>query len=297
MTRSDVDLRPDRASSASADPGGLAREITTLDDGCTIAWKQTGSGRDLLAIHGALVTLEDMWFGPVPALAGDFRVTAVDRPGHGHSARRRLVDASPWRQAAILHDFARRSGLDRPILVGHSFGGAVALAYASLYPEETAGVVALAPICFPELRLEAILFGPRAIPYAGESLARALGATSDKAVLPLLWRAMYLPQQMPEAVEAAFPFALAGRTRQMIAEGEDAAQLLPGLARLAMAYRSCQVPARFIGGTADAVVNNAGQGCNAARLMPNAGFEWLHGMGHMLHHFRPDKVLKAALNL
>ena len=298
MTRSDVDLQLDHPiSPSSADPEGIARDITPLDDGCTMAWKQIGSGRDLLAIHGALVTLEDMWLGPVTALARHFRVTAVDRPGHGHSARRRLVDASPWRQATILHEFARRAGLDRPVLVGHSFGGAVALAYASLYPEDTAGVVAIAPICFPELRLETVLFGPRSVPYAGEALARTLGATSDHALLPLLWRAMYLPQQMPEAVTSTFPFALAGRPVQMIAEGEDATQLTAGLVRLAMAYSSCRVPARFLGGTVDTVVNNATQGLVAARLMPDASFDWLHGMGHMLHHFLPDKVVTAALTL
>ena len=64
-----------------------------------------------------------------------------------------------------------------------------------------------------------------------------------------------------------------------------------------MAYPSCQVPARFLGGTTDAVVNNAGQGNVAARLMPNATFEWLHGMGHMLHHFQQDRIATAALTL
>ena len=298
MTRSDVDLRFDYAiPTSTADQGGMSREITSLDDGRTIAWKQTGGGPDLLAIHGALVTLEDLWLGPVPALAEHFRVTAVDRPGHGHSARHRFVDASPWRQAAILRDFAQKIGLKRPILVGHSFGGAVALAYASLYPEDIAGLVLIAPICLPEMRLEMVLFGPRAVPHTGEPLARVLGATTDKAMLPLLWRAMYLPQQMPAAVEAEFPFALVARPDRMVVEGEDATHLMPGLLRLAMAYPSCKVPARFLAGTADTVVNNATQGLIAASLMPNAAFKWFNGMGHMLHHSRADDVVTATLSL
>ena len=298
MTRTDADVRLDDAAFARpAETVGIDRRIASVADDCSVAWQQTGSGRDVLAIHGALMTLEDMWFGPVPALAQHFRVTAVDRPGHGHSTRRRHVDASPWRQATILHDFAQSIGLDRPILVGHSFGGAVALAYASLYPAETAGVVALAPICFPEVRLETVLFGPRAAPVTGEALTRGLGATSDKAMLPLLWRAMYLPQQMPRTIETGFPFALARGTRQMVAEGEDATQLIPALVRLALTYASCSVPTRFLGGTIDAVVNNATQGQMASRLMPNATFEWLPGLGHMLHHFQQERVVQAALSI
>ena len=102
---------------------------------------------------------------------------------------------------------------------------------------------------------------------------------------------------MPSNVAEAFPFALAGSTRQLIAEGEDSVQLLPSLFRLAAAYPSCKVPTRFLAGTADIVVNNATQGQIAARLMPDASFEWLSGMGHMLHHFKQDEVVAAALSL
>src|SRR4051812_41208959 len=71
--------------------------------------------------------------------------------------------------------------------------GAVALALGMSRPEEIAGILALAPICFPELRLEQVLFGPRAVPVAGDALAHSAGAAVDSALLPLLWRVMFLP--------------------------------------------------------------------------------------------------------
>ncbi len=104
-----------------------------------LAYVEAGVGDPVLLIHGAMTNLDDMLTGPFDDLAAEHRVIAVDRPGHGESTRRRLADASPWRQAEIIHDAAAELGVERPIVVGHSFGGAVALAYAMRFPRETAG--------------------------------------------------------------------------------------------------------------------------------------------------------------
>ena len=272
----------------------VARRTVALPGGRTIAYAEAGAGPDLVLIHGTLMTLEDMWLGPMPALARDHRCIALDRPGHGLSVRRRLRDASPWRQAALIHEALQALGVARPILVGHSFGGTVALCHALRYPEATAGVIALAPLCFPELRLEQVLFGPRAVPGLGDGLAEALSVGADPAVLPLAWRAIFLPQTMPDAFGTGFPFALATGPARMIAEGEDAASIMPALTRAALAYPTMRVPVRILGGTADLVVNNAIHGLTAAALMPGARYAWVPGAGHMLHHFFHDAVGAAV---
>lgn len=281
----------------SPSPGPLERRFARGADGHAVAYVEAGSGPDLVLVHGMLMTLEDMRLGPMDALGRHFRVIAVDRPGHGASGRVRLTDASPWRQAAILRGALRAIGVDRPILVGHSFGGALALCYAMQFPDAVEAVVALAPICFPEPRLEHLLFGPRALPGAGELLAGALGATTDAGLMPLLWRAMFLPQAMPPRVAAEFPFAWARRPEGMIANGEDAAALWTSLTRSAMSYAACRVPVRILGGGADIVVNNLLHGQGAAALMPKATFELLPGLGHMLHHGAIDAVVAAARGL
>ena len=272
----------------------VRRKVVDLPEGRSIAYAETGAGPDLVAIHGTLMTLEDMWLGPVPALAEHFRVVAVDRPGHGDSARLRGTDASPWRQAELIHEAVCSTGLRRPVILGHSYGGAVALAYGMLHPEAVSGVVALAPVCFPELRLEQILFGPRAAPLAGPLLSDAFGASTDPALLPLLWNAMFLPQTMPRAFAEAFPFGFAGRPGQIVAEAEDALSLWAALSRSAAAYATCRVPVRILAGVADIVVNPMLHGALAASLIPGARFTPLPGVGHMLHHVRGDAVVEAA---
>lgn len=271
-----------------------ARAFHGLADGGRVAYVEGGAGPPVLLIHGALTNLDDMLAGPFEILAREHRVIAFDRPGHGESTRTRMADASPWRQAEILHQAALALGVRRPVVVGHSFGGAVALAYAMQFPDETAGVVALAPIVWPEPRLEMALFGPRAHPGAGDLLAQGASVTSDKIVLPLLWRAMFLPQAMPARFEQQFSFELAGGPDTSTATGEDSLAILTALWRSVLAYPTCRAPVLILGGDSDLVVNNMLHGAALAEMLPGGHFHSLPGLGHMLHHFAQDRVADAV---
>jgi pimeloyl-ACP methyl ester carboxylesterase len=252
-----------------------------------------GAGAPVVLIHGALVTLEDMLLGPFDPLAEHYRVVAFDRPGHGLSERPRL-QGSPWIQARMIHDGVVALGLERPVLVGHSFGGAVALAYALLFPDEVRSVVALAPIAFPEIRLEQVLFGPRAVPVSGDALAYSLGPVIDAALLPLLWEMMFKPQPMPERFRREFPFRLAGRPEGAQANGEDAAAMISSMSVAAGLYPTCRVPVQVIAGSADLVVSPDRHAKPLAWMLPRGELQIIPGLGHMLHHFAQDHVLNAV---
>ena len=279
-----------------SDPHAM-RSVVALPDGRSIAYVEAGTGPAVVLIHGTLMTLEDMWLPLARHLSGDHRVVALDRPGHGLSRRRRLVDASPWRQAEIIREALDALGVAHPIVVGHSLGATVALCYASRFPERTAGVVAIAPLCFPEVRLEQVLFGPRFVPGAGDVLANLLAQVADPVLLPLLWRAIFLPQAMPPDFERRFPVGYASGPERMSAEGENAMSIWPALTRLMLAYPTSRVPVRVLGGTSDVVVNNALHGLPAAQMMPGARYRWVSGAGHMLHHFHQDEVVAGVRSL
>ena len=272
----------------------MARKSVPVSGGCRLAYVEAGSGPPVVLIHGTLMALEDMWLPLGPHLTGRHRVIAVDRPGHGLSERRRLIDASPWRQARAIREALEELGVERPVIVGHSFGGTVALCYGLSYPQATEAIVSLAPLCFPEPRLEQVLFGPRSVPGAGEGLAALLAGTLDRAVLPLLWRAIFLPQAVTPGFAENFPWDYASGPGRMIAEGEDAMSIWTAMMRAAASYVTCRVPVRILGGSADIVVNNALHGRAAAALIPGARFDWLPGTGHMLHHFHQERVAAAV---
>ncbi len=260
-----------------------------LGDSGSVAYAETGKGEAVVLIHGTLMALEDLWLplgerlaagtgssrstGPATASAPGV-ASSMPRPGG-----RRRRSARPWTGSVS----SGHSG--RPFLRGD--GGALPRPVGS---DAVAGVVATAPLCFPS-RVWSRSYSASCPAGLGDGLAQVLATSLDRAMLPLLWRAIFLPQTVPPDFAARFPWPRACGPARMIAEGEDAMTTWTALSRAALAYPTCHVPVRFLGGTADLVVNNAMHGALAASLMRSARFTWLPGTGHMLHHFHQDRVV------
>ena len=96
-------------------------------------------GRPLVLLHGVASTSR-IWLLVGPLLGGRFRVLALDQRGHGESAAPADGYDSPT-VAGDLAAFVEALGLERPLIVGHSWGGNVALEYAATHPERPAGLV------------------------------------------------------------------------------------------------------------------------------------------------------------
>src|SRR5579883_610589 len=120
-------------------------------NGVRLFYQQTGSGPDVVLVHAVTSNLAVWMFSGLPdALAADFRVTLYDLRGHGASER----PATGYTSAAMAEDFNQlytALGLGPSVLVGHSFGGVLALHAAVLFPEAVSGVV-LSDSFFPGLR-------------------------------------------------------------------------------------------------------------------------------------------------
>ncbi|AYV48570.1 alpha/beta hydrolase [Caulobacter flavus] len=263
-------------------------------DGGEIAYAQAGEGEHaVVLIHGTLTSLDDMLLPLTDHLPGR-RLIALDRPGLGTSQRQGLGQAGILRQARILNQALAHLDVGKAVLVGHSFGAAVALAMALEEPERFAGLVALSPLVVPEWRLEHLLFGPRGAPIFGGWLAGWSHEGLDAALLPLLWRAMFLPQPMPKAVERCFPFAMAGEAGATRRVGEDCLAAGPDLLALLARAPGLAIPMHVLCGSADVVANPLVHGALLARLAPRANFDLLPGVGHMVHHAAPDAVARAV---
>ena len=103
-------------------------------NGVRIAYQQLGEGPDLVFVHG-LAANRAFWYGAYALpLARHFRITLYDLRGHGYSERA-ASGYSPSEQALDLAGLLDVLKVERCALVGHSFGGAVAIEYACLHPE------------------------------------------------------------------------------------------------------------------------------------------------------------------
>lgn len=284
-----VDAPPPHAP-ADAPPSG---SLWTGAEGERLRYRREGSGPPVVLIHGALSCLEDVAEPLAEVLGGERTVVAFDRPGHGWSDRERWRLATVQSQAERLLRAVSALELDRPVLIGHSYGGSTALAMALAAPEAVAGVVAISPAMFPEPRLEQALFAPRALPAGGDVYAGTGGRASDPATLSLLWEAMWTPQRMPDRFRETFPFARARSAGCVVAYGEDAAAMPASLSQLTAGALRCAVPVRVLVGSGDVVTSNL-HGQVMAAAVPDGRIERLPGLGHCLHWFAPERVLDAV---
>jgi pimeloyl-ACP methyl ester carboxylesterase len=111
-------------------------------DGVEVAYTAAGAGGTALVfIHGGLACRE-FWAPQIDALAGSYRVVALDLAGHGGSGAGR----ASWTIPAFGDDaraVVEALALQRVVLVGNSLGGPVALEAARLLPGRTVGVVGI----------------------------------------------------------------------------------------------------------------------------------------------------------
>jgi pimeloyl-ACP methyl ester carboxylesterase len=276
-----------------ARPGrSYARRLVRTEAG-PIAYVQIGEGcRNVVLVHGVLTAADDMVLALADHLPGA-RIIAFDRPGYGRSPRRTALDAGVLSQARRLNQALEALEVGSTVLVGHSYGAAVVLAMAMAAPQRVHGVVSLAPLVVPQARLEHLLFGPRGLPVLGGWLSGWSHGGLDQALLPILWRAMFLPQAVPASFAASFPFALAGEAGATGRVGEDSVAAGPDLLTLLMLAPTLAPPLHVLGGSADLVVNNRLHGQTLAALAPRGRFTLLPGVGHMIHHAAPQAVAAA----
>ena len=121
-----------------------------LVNGINIHYQTSGQGPDLILIHGATGNMAFWYLSSLPVLTQKFRVTTYDLRGHGYS------DVPPngytsADMAANLRGLLDHLEIKQAHLLGHSFGGVVALHAAFLYPERVNNLV-LADPEIPALR-------------------------------------------------------------------------------------------------------------------------------------------------
>ncbi|WP_411905706.1 alpha/beta fold hydrolase [Rhizobium mayense] len=103
----------------------------------------------LVFIHGASGNLRDQFEAFAAPLAGRAEMLFVDRPGHGYSERGPAENALPSGQADAIAKLMEKRGIRSAIIIGHSFGGAIAAAFGMRHPEKTEGLLFLSPATHP----------------------------------------------------------------------------------------------------------------------------------------------------
>jgi pimeloyl-ACP methyl ester carboxylesterase len=248
----------------------------------------------VVLLHGASGNLADMRVALGDRLSANHRVILVDRPGHSWSDRPDgPADASPARQAALIHQALERMGVTRAIIVGHSWSGALATAYALAYPQSVAGLVLLAPVTHPWPGGVGWYNPVLTARIAGPLFARTIAWPLGQLLAGPAVQAVFAPQEPPPDYRRRAAVDLVLRPSELIANAEDLNGLKAFVAAQAPHYPEIQAPVIVITGDRDNTVSPRIHSEAIAAVLPRVNLIVLPGMGHMLHHAAAGRVIAA----
>jgi pimeloyl-ACP methyl ester carboxylesterase len=278
-----------REARAERDYPALGRLIEV--EGCRIHAVTEGTGPDLVLLHGASGNLREFTWRLMDRLTPRFRVTTFDRPGLGWSDAI-ANGADPRAQARVLRRAARRIGIEAPLVLGQSYGGAVALAWALDAPE-TAGLILVAGAAMPWSGPLGAWYRLTANPLANRALIPLVTAFASRRRVIRTIAEVFAPDPVPAGYAEASGAALALRRATMRENAAQVNGLLPHLRAMAPLYPRLALPIEIVHGSADTIVPLATHSEPLLKAVPSARLSRLDGAGHMPHHSHPEAVLAA----
>ncbi|MBO9449479.1 alpha/beta hydrolase [Tropicibacter sp. R16_0] len=281
--------RNEARAEASHPPPGQFIDV----DGIKIHAVVVGSGPDLVMIHGSSGSTRDMSFALAPALADRYRVILFDRPGHGFSdplpkGRETIND-----QARVLSAAAKQLRAEQPIVMGQSYGGAVALAWAVNHPDR---ISALVPVSAPSTPWTTPLdpYYQLVTSTFGNLLAVPLiTAFVPDSRIEATMAQVFAPQAVPEGYLDHFNPRLSLRRSATRANARQRANLLDEVTALYPRYPDISVPTEILHGDADDIVSPSLHSENLVTRIPGAVLTLLPGLGHMPQHVAVPDVVAA----
>ena len=286
-------LNRSRAKQAERDNPPIGRFIEV--DGVRLHYLERGEGRPLVLLHGNGTMIED-WIvsGLFDELAKSYRVIAFDRPGFGHSERPRTRVWTPTAQAALLTQAFKELALERPLVVGHSFGALVTAALAINHPGTLSGIVLLGGYYYPTLRADVPFIAPAATPVVGDVMRHTVSPLLGAALMPRINAKIFEPAPIPERWLQEFPIAMTLRPSQIQAEAAEAGLMVPAAAAIAGRFGEIHMPVTIVAGEGDAIVDTSSQARPLHKAIPQSRLTVVEGAGHMVHHTAPDEVIAAV---
>lgn len=266
--------------------GGLRQHVIELgkaDDGGKPA---------IVMIHGAYGAAGDFAASLMPAVADDFHAIAIDRPGHGYTERGGTAPLTPAQQAAYLHAALQELKIERPILLGFSYGGAVALAYALEQPEAVSALVLVSPASHPWRNRPDMPFGMADIPLVGPLLTHTIVTPTGHLLKDRGISSVFGNGDVPEEFINA-PVSLSLRPGSYAANAEDIRILNDFLQQQAPQYPSLRMPVVIVASENDPSVSADIHARALARDIAGAKLLISPDGGHPLHFSKPELVLEA----
>ena len=274
---------------AGGSSDGLAR-LGPPDAPVNLYVTEAGEGPPLLLIHGFGTNIFT-WRRVAPELARHHRVIAVDLKGFGQSDKPFDERYSALDQAELLAQLIEDRDLRDVTLVGHSFGGGVALMLALQADTRLAGRISKLVL------LDSIAY-PQKIPVFFKLLGVPVMSQLGVRMAPSTWQievALKIAYYDDSKIDPAEIQAYAGPMQSAAGKHAiiySARQIVPdGLDQLAARYNSITLPTLILWCDHDRIVP-LDVGLKLRRAMPNSTFKLVSDCGHMPQEEQPEATLR-----
>jgi pimeloyl-ACP methyl ester carboxylesterase len=265
-------------------PSGRMIEVP----GATLHVREQGSGPALLLIHGLAGQMAHYTYGVADRLAGEYRVVTVDRPGSGYSVRAAAGPADLSAQAAALAALIAKLDLGRPLVVGHSLGGAVALALALEHPGQVSGLALIAPVTHLPERVPqvfaALTIRPR---WLRTLFAWTLATPGSIARSAQVLGQVFGPEPVPDDFATRGGGLHSLRPRQFLSACADLQALPLRLPQQELRYAELRLPVSVLFAREDRILDWRANGQALVDKVRGATLRLVDG-GHMLPITNPE---------
>lgn len=263
-------------------------------NGVRLHYVERGQGQPVVLLHGNGTMVEDWAIsGVLDQVAQRHRVIAFDRPGFGHSSRPRDRAWTPDLQAELLDKALHQLKVERPVVVGHSWGTMVAVALALNRPETVKGLVLLSGYYFPTPRLDFAMASLPSIPIVGDLMRYTVSPIMGGLFGNVIAKKIFAPAPVPRRFLSEFPMGLALRPSQIRASAEDAGLANPGARELSSRYDNLKMPIVIIAGTGDEIVDAQTQSARLHSVLSGSTMDLIQGLGHMIHYSAQQQIINA----
>jgi pimeloyl-ACP methyl ester carboxylesterase len=260
-------------------------------EGANLHFVIQGAGRPVVLIHGNPGSCQD-WARLYGPLSSRYCAFAFDRPGHGHSERPNHRSLTVDVQAQMLHTALRELNVEQPILVGHSWGAALALAYALEFQQDVAGLVLLAPAVYESDDGVSFLTKLPALPVVGDLInflfTPLLGASVVREDLQKAFSPDPVPKHYLRHVLTEWT-----RPKKVKWYSVDDALLNSSLPKFTPRYSDIHVPVAIVTGDSDQIVPAKENAHRLHEALPKSHLIVLPDTGHQIPFTRPEAVVEA----
>jgi len=258
-------------------------------DDLKLSYSEIGDGKPILLIHGFGASSYS-WRHISDSLASKHRVIAIDLKGFGNSPKPRDDEYSVYEQSRLIRNFIVEQKLEELTIIGHSFGGGVALVTAVYLSHSHPGLI-------KRLVLMDNVAYHQKLPGFVEIIATPILGPLSVHLLPnryqvrsLLEEVYFNDDLVPETAVEHYAKGLEHENAKY-ALITTARQLIPDdLDQFSENYKSLKIPTLIIWGEDDEIIPlKIGKRLHAD--MPNSSLTILENAGHAAHEEEPVRIL------